>query len=176
MPTNVGGVKGFVGDYSISQAGPGETACKIWEHARRRGIKTAAKIQINNTWECSAVPYLPVPDLAEAFVEKEKHSNFADLDRVALAAYCHFRSTYLQIKFVRLRDCRTANWQQEITEVLKEEIEVAKTLEKLVREDSRIGFEATNQYCYTVNNLREKVLNCKYILKQIKGKLQKAAK
>ena len=70
MPTNVGGVKGFVGDYSISQVGPGEIACKMWEHARRRGIKTVAKIQMNNTWECSAVPYLPVPDLVEEHLKK----------------------------------------------------------------------------------------------------------
>ena len=30
--------------------------------------------------------------------------------------------------------------------------------------DSRIGFEASNHYLYTANDLREKVLNCEHLL------------
>ncbi|MBI5832707.1 MAG: hypothetical protein HZB16_10420 [Armatimonadetes bacterium] len=37
---------------------------------------------------------------------------------------------------------------------------MAKTLCELARADSRLGFEATNHYAYTTNDLREKVLNC----------------
>lgn len=59
LPINRGGVPGTVGEYSISAVGPGPRARKHWELARKRGLKTAAKIQAGNTWELSAVPYIP---------------------------------------------------------------------------------------------------------------------
>ena len=34
------------------------------------GLKTLAKVQVNNSWECSAVPYLPVPDLVEEHLDR----------------------------------------------------------------------------------------------------------
>ena len=34
-----------------------------WEQAKKAGLKTAAKMQLNNSWELSSVPYLPVMDL-----------------------------------------------------------------------------------------------------------------
>ena len=297
VPTNVGGTPGAVLDYSISQVGPGERALGMWRRAIDRGLKAVAKVQLNNTWECSAVPYLPTPDLveqhlaalraagvtglmaswtvggypggnlrllarsadelavedfgaaagavqracrrfSEAFKEfpfhidvlymapqnygpanllhakptgyaasmmaypyddldgwraiypadvfeeqfkklsvgwkegmelldrveramaEEHRQAFSELRRIALAVYCHFRSTYLQIAFVRLRQVESADAAERILAILEEEIELAKTLHGLVREDSRIGFEATNHYYYTENDLREKVINC----------------
>ncbi len=58
-----GGVAGTVGEYSISAVGPGPRAQRHWALARRRGLKTLAKVQVNCTWELSAVPYLPVMSL-----------------------------------------------------------------------------------------------------------------
>ncbi len=57
---NRGGIDSFVRDYSISIVGPGEPAKDMWKTAREHGLEVAAKVQINNTWECSSVPYLPV--------------------------------------------------------------------------------------------------------------------
>jgi hypothetical protein len=54
-----GGVRTRVGEYSISTIGPGPRARKHWALARERGLKTIAKIQAGNTWELSAVPYIP---------------------------------------------------------------------------------------------------------------------
>ncbi|UCD50578.1 MAG: hypothetical protein JSW27_24010 [Phycisphaerales bacterium] len=62
-PINRGGVPGAVGEYSISAVGPGPRAAKHWALARRRGLKTIAKVQVNCTWELSAVPFLPVMNL-----------------------------------------------------------------------------------------------------------------
>ena len=59
MPINRGGVATTVGEYSISTIGPGERARHHWEVARARGLRTVAKIQCGNTWELSAVPYIP---------------------------------------------------------------------------------------------------------------------
>jgi hypothetical protein len=59
MPINRGGVATTVGEYSISTIGPGERARHEWDAARARGLRTLAKMQCGNTWELSAVPYIP---------------------------------------------------------------------------------------------------------------------
>jgi hypothetical protein len=302
MPTNVGGVKGSIVDYSISQVGPGEYAKELWRYAIERGHKAVAKVQLNNTWECSSQPYIPAVDLVEkhldqlsscgvtglmaswtlggypggnlellthsskdlavrrygnkaastileawalfsrgftefpfdcgvaymgphnagpmnllwpaptgyrasmvgfpyddlgtwrgpypedifedqfrklsetwsqglkvldrveALVEDSCRANFEDLKRVATAVYCHLRSVYLQVAFVRLRDGQATGAKLLMVSIVEEEIELAKTLYRLARVDSRIGFEATNHYAYTLNDLKEKVLNGEYIL------------
>jgi hypothetical protein len=307
LPTRVAGVPNEVIDYSISQVGPGPKAKALWEQAHKRGLKTVAKTQLNITWECSAVPYLPVFDLVEqhlanlraakvdglmlswtlggypspilellvrspaevirqrygqavasrvqaactrfceAFKEVPFHisvlysapqnvgprnllfaeptgygatmvgipyddlttwranypedifeqqfrrlsegwqeglvmlracavavepahaAELADLQRVATAAWCHFRSTYCQVAFVRLRGQRDADARRRLLALLDEEIAVARTLHNILRQDSRIGFEATNHYAYSLNDLREKVINCEH-LKDATGK------
>jgi hypothetical protein len=62
-PIARGGVAGAVGEYSMSAVGPGPRALKHWAMAKKRGLKTIAKVQVNCTWELSAVPYLPVMNL-----------------------------------------------------------------------------------------------------------------
>lgn len=84
-----------------------------------------------------------------------------DLASIAETIYCHFRSTYLQIKFIRLRNSKNTN--REMNALLDEEIEIARKLHKIVIHDSRIGFEPSNQYLYVINDLKEKVLNCIYL-------------
>lgn len=58
-----GGVHSTVGEYSISSVGPGPRAKAHWKAAQERGLKTAAKVQFNCTWEMAAVPFIPVMDL-----------------------------------------------------------------------------------------------------------------
>jgi len=60
MDFTVGGVSGKVGDYSMSLTGPGPLARSIWEYAIEKGHDVCAKVQVNNTWECSTLPYVPV--------------------------------------------------------------------------------------------------------------------
>ncbi|HLK56923.1 MAG TPA: hypothetical protein VKU00_10180 [Chthonomonadaceae bacterium] len=59
LPIRRGGVEHVVGEYSVSAIGPGPRARQHWEWARQRGLKTLAKIQAANSWELSAVPYIP---------------------------------------------------------------------------------------------------------------------
>jgi hypothetical protein len=56
----ISGVKTEVIDYSISIVGPGAFAEQIWDKAKKEGHPLFAKCQINNSWECSFVPFLPV--------------------------------------------------------------------------------------------------------------------
>jgi len=63
VPVERGGVKTAVGEYSISVVGPGPRATRNWAAAAKAGLTNLAKVQFNNTWEISAVPYIPVPQL-----------------------------------------------------------------------------------------------------------------
>ncbi|MEI7956396.1 MAG: hypothetical protein WCJ66_14610 [Verrucomicrobiota bacterium] len=60
LPIERGGVKAIVDEYSISSIGPGPRALRHWAAAKKRGLRVVAKIQCSNSWELSAVPYLPV--------------------------------------------------------------------------------------------------------------------
>lgn len=64
-----GGVKSKVIDYSISNPGPSELTKKILQKARETGHTVYGKIQASNSWECSAVPYIPVFDLVHEHLE-----------------------------------------------------------------------------------------------------------
>ncbi|MBM3882648.1 MAG: hypothetical protein FJ387_23485 [Verrucomicrobia bacterium] len=59
LPIERGGIRTTIGEYSISAIGPGPRARRHWQWARARGLRTLAKIQAGNTWELSAVPYIP---------------------------------------------------------------------------------------------------------------------
>lgn len=63
IPINKGGVEVKVADYSMSNPGPGEWAKNNWKIASKYGHECCAKVQFNNTWEVSGVPYVPVFDL-----------------------------------------------------------------------------------------------------------------
>ncbi|MFN0166666.1 MAG: hypothetical protein ACKV22_09565 [Bryobacteraceae bacterium] len=63
QPVSRGGVQTKVGEYSMSVPGPGPRALKSWSIARKHGLDAMAKIQASNTWEISAVPFIPVPPL-----------------------------------------------------------------------------------------------------------------
>lgn len=54
-----GGVESEVIDYSISVVGPSEFSQKLLRLAKEAGHRTWAKIQLNNSWECAGVPYIP---------------------------------------------------------------------------------------------------------------------
>ncbi len=91
---------------------------------------------------------------------------------VAEAAAIHFRSTANQARFVlarrRLLDAKTAAEakaaRQELETVLRAEVESARRLHQIQSSDSRIGFEASNQYFYVPVDLVEKVINCDDLL------------
>jgi len=315
-PFSRGGIDHRVGEYSISVVGPGPRALKHWKAAQDRGLKTIAKVQFNNTWEISAIPWLPVLDLIAGHAKKlaeagldgyllswslggypspnleiadRFHRNpdasaeevldaialdrygeagreyarkawtsfsnafqhfpydigvtylapqqygpsnllFAEstgyratmvglpyddldgwrgpysreqfvgqfqklgsgwaeglkyfeelLDRVgpsfektakadfglAKAAFLHFRSVALQGEFIMKRDATrgvaSGEMNEDIRRILDQERKTAVALFDLIREDSRIGFEASNQYYYVPQDLMEKVINAEYL-------------
>lgn len=320
IPINRGGVNSVVGEYSISTVGPGPRATRHWKAARDRGLKVVAKIQAGNTWELSAVPYIPAvenvarhaanlgnaningvmlgwtlggypspnlevvaemgtaaaPDPNEAMLsvagrrfgrtaapvvveawrafsrafsefpyhigvvynaplqagpanllwqrptgyratmvgipyddlnawravyppavfagQMEKIADGFDAairtldtetrslelndsqrkqlgEELDIARVCaiHFRSVANQTRFIMARDANEASRadgevEDLMVRTLRSEIELAKQLYSIQRRDSRMGFEATNQYFYTPLDLVEKVINCEHLL------------
>ena len=106
-------------------------------------------------------------ELAEAAdeVKENERADFEELRIVAEASYCHLRSTFLQIRFVRARNHGFD--KQVMAECAKEELKLTMDLYQIVRRDSRIGFEASNHYYYSLNDLREKVISCNRILEEL---------
>jgi len=94
---------------------------------------------------------------------------------VAEAAGIHFRSAANQARYVSARNVlakslnagNTMLQQAEMKRVLRSEIALAKRLYELQRGDSRLGFEASNQYYYVPVDLMEKVLNCRELLARL---------
>ncbi|MGH9401586.1 MAG: hypothetical protein ACRD2P_05720 [Terriglobia bacterium] len=58
-----GGFKTKVGEYSVFVVGPGPRAARTWRLARESQKAAFAKVQWDNSWEISAVRYIPVPNL-----------------------------------------------------------------------------------------------------------------
>jgi hypothetical protein len=101
-----------------------------------------------------------------------EQKNLAEEIDVADAAGIHFRTTANQSRFVQARDALSALKGTEgaatlldtLEKVLKDEIELAHRLHAIQSRDSRIGFEASNQYYYVGVDLAEKILNCSDLL------------
>ena len=62
-----------------------------------------------------------------------------------------------------LDDRTRAEWRGQLQEILAAETDAAVALYQLAKEDSRIGYEASNHYFYVPLDLVEKVVNCEYL-------------
>ncbi|NLH15249.1 MAG: hypothetical protein GX455_01590 [Phycisphaerae bacterium] len=76
------------------------------------------------------------------------------------AAAIHFAGVANQCRFVL---ARRASDQTAIQRLIESEITLAKRLHALQSRDSRLGFEASNQYYYIPLDLIEKVINCSWL-------------
>ena len=56
---------------------------------------------------------------------------------------------------------------EELRRIVRNETALASELFTLTQSDSRIGFEASNQYDYLPLDLVEKVVNCRYVLDRL---------
>lgn len=79
LPTEIGGIKNKVIDYTVSVKGVSSLPKEQWTHAISRGHEAAAKLQINNSWECSTIPYLPVFQLVEDHISRLKENGVTHL-------------------------------------------------------------------------------------------------
>lgn len=79
LPIERGGIQAEVGEYSISAVGPGPRATRHWAIAKERGLPLGAKVQINNTWEISTVPYVPALELVAEHLHRLRSTGVTSL-------------------------------------------------------------------------------------------------
>jgi hypothetical protein len=114
-----------------------------------------------------ALAELRVSTARSAEATPAEHRALTEECGVAEAAAIHFRSSANQARFVLAR--RAAGQQRAVLErVLKDEVALAHRLHAIQSRDSRIGFEASNQYYYVPVDLMEKVLNCRNLLARLR--------
>lgn len=82
---------------------------------------------------------------------------------MAQAAYCLFRSSLNQIRFVRARDEKR---YADAVAAAESELEMAKTMLEMMNRNAAIGYEAANHYYFSKGQLAEKVLNCHYMIEK----------
>lgn len=75
----IGGIEGSVLDYTMSLCGPGEKAKTMWKVARDLGMEMSAKVQMNDTWEMSVVPFIPVFDNIAKHINNLKEQGISHL-------------------------------------------------------------------------------------------------
>ena len=147
----------------------------MWRCAQEKGHKTSAKVQVNDSWECSTIPFMPVFDLVREHMTGLKN---ADVENIMLSwTLGGYPSINLKIaseclndpdenKYIELLKRETAD-KEELAKVVENEKEMALMLYNVMIKNSTVGYEAANHYCYTKSMLAEKVLNCDYILNEL---------
>lgn len=87
-----------------------------------------------------------------------------EMEIMARAAYCLFKSSLNQIRFYRARKINDRSVMKKMAE---EELSCAKQMLKLMNLNASIGFEAANHYYYSKGGICEKIINCQYIIENI---------
>lgn len=87
--------------------------------------------------------------------------------RVHLAGQLYFESIANQIDIHRMRDQLSAN-RAEIRRRIEHELQIAEAFLPLCEADARFGFEASLQYFYMPQDVREKILWCRAMREQLK--------
>ena len=88
-----------------------------------------------------------------------------EMEIMAQAAYCLFRASLNQVRFYRAREIENKEGMLDAAEA---EFVCAKKMLELMNLNASIGFEAANHYYFSKGCLREKILNCKYIIDRLK--------
>lgn len=141
---NIAGIEGVIGDYSMSIPGPADLACFIWEYARSKGHEVCAKVQVNVTWECSTMPFLPVFDLI-----REHMIGLRNVD-VQHLMLCWTLGGYPSINLKVASECLKNPEESAFDELLRKEYgEYAQTIKKA----SRLFSEAFREFPFHIQTL-----------------------
>ncbi len=93
---------------------------------------------------------------------------YAEFCCMARASYCHLASAYNHCRFVLGREAGDVS--EMLAAIADERVAVEETI-RLRAQDSRIGFEASNHYYFTIQDLVEKLINLEYLENLYKAQL-----
>ena len=82
--------------------------------------------------------------------------------RIHLAGQLYFESIANQVDIHRLRGDRSAS--RRVRQLIRDELRIAEAFLPMCETDPRIGFEASLQYFYLPQDIREKILWCRAVL------------
>lgn len=108
----------------------------------------------------------------------EKNDAFCELYDMMLGSYVHYMTNLNLIKFNRRRnECfergfEAADYRYLLDVLEQEEKNVVETV-KLQSRESRLGFEAANHYCFTRQDLTEKLLNIAWCKRYYENEMNK---
>lgn len=156
--------------YSSTMVGIGYDDLKGWRAIYPEEVFISQLYKVSDGFEAS-LKMLREKTRGKKLNSKEKQE-FEKEVRIAEAVAVLYRSVANQSDFIRHRDKLPAGVgtsdkekiRTRLKDLLRDEIKLAKRLYELQSADSRIGFEASNHYFYVPDDLREKVLNCRYLL------------
>jgi hypothetical protein len=86
---------------------------------------------------------------------------------MAHAAYCLFKASLNQIRFIRARD---DGRYEDAASIAESELEISKKMLSLMNKNASIGYEAANHYYFSRGQMAEKILNCHYIIDAFRKK------
>lgn len=92
-------------------------------------------------------------------------ADYDDMLRMARVALCHFQSAYDHASFVLARE---EGDRASMLQAVRAEREAVRRLIDLRRADSRIGYEASNHYFYTLAGLAEKLVDLDHVEEGLK--------
>ena len=105
-----------------------------------------------------------------ALLEKErnekKNGEYSELDIMACAAYCLFRSS---LNLFRFYIAREADDKDAMIREAQNEIASASEMLKMMNLNPAVGFEAANHYYFSKGCLCEKILNCHDVIRRLKS-------
>ncbi len=101
-------------------------------------------------------------EMLEAHADNSE--KYTELCLMAKAAYCHFASAYNHVHYIISRDSGDKAGMKEA--ITAEQAVVFETM-ALRAKDSRLGFEASNQYYYSMQDLVEKQINLAYLAERL---------
>lgn len=91
-----------------------------------------------------------------ALIDEGDESEIAVMARTA---YCIFKSSYNQIRFIRARDEGRFTDAKKIAE---DEEQIARLMLAQMNKNAAIGYEAANHYYFSKGQIVEKILNCRH--------------
>ncbi len=97
--------------------------------------------------------------LEELLALKGRNTELDEMIFMAQAVYAQYESAYHHIQFVNRR--KEGN-KAEMLRVVREEMDTVQETIRLRLIDSRFGFESSNHYFYTLQDLKEKMINLAY--------------
>ena len=94
-----------------------------------------------------------------------------EIAEMAHAAYCLFRASLNQIRFVRARDGKR---DADALAAVRDELAVAERMLLAMRRNAAIGYEAANHYYFSKGQLAEKIVNCYYVIDLLNRRQKKS--